>query len=435
MVNSKFEKMPIKIIFAQHLLPLEGEILSPGALAIQGDKILELGDPGALQKKIPEATVEAFEGKTLLPGLVNAHADLSLTDYNQYPHEPFETKDGHVLFTRWLINVSRFKAALPLSDQKSAIQKGLDLAVRSGATTLGDVCRYPIAISLYQSSGLRVVCLAEVENIQRQLAQEDFEQALAMIDEVQHGDHPRITAGLAPFSAFTLSKNLLRILANHAIQQKISLHLFAAISFCEMEFFYDSLGEITAVLFKEAGWEDKIPPPHRMTPIQYLHEIGVLKAKPAVVGCLHLGPTDSALLHHAGCIRVYIPSAFHFLKVGEVPWRKIFQEKIPWALGTWGRASGSTLNLWDEMRTVLYEMDDHDRAEAAEWIIRAATLGGARALSLDSQIGSLAKGKQADFIVLDTPEGDVSLAAGLIDQTRPEQLVASFVAGECVFRR
>jgi cytosine/adenosine deaminase-related metal-dependent hydrolase len=429
------QKSPLKIFIAQHVLPIEGEILSPGALVIQGDKILEVGASEEMKGKYPDALIERFEGKTLLPGLVNAHADLSLTDYSKYPHEPFETKDGNLLVTRWLINVSRFKASLTIPDQKNAILRGLELTLRSGVTTCGDVCRYPVAQSLYEDSGLRVVCLAEVENIQRNLAQEDFEQALALVDEIQHGENPRITAGLAPLSAYTLSKNLLRILANHAVQQEIPLHLQAALHFSEMEFFYDSLGEISAVLFKEAGWEDKIPPAHRMTPIQYLHEIGILKAKPSILGCLHLGPTDNAILNHAGCTRIYAPMAFQFLKVGELPWGKIFQDKVPWSLGTLGKASGSSLNLWDEMRMILYENEMGDRAQIADQILRAATLGGAKALQLEEKVGSLVKNKQADFIVVDTPSGDDSLTAGLIDQTREGSLVASFVAGERLSRR
>lgn len=426
---------PIQIFTARHLIPIAGDVLSPGALAVQAGRILDIGAPEALRQKYPDAAVREFPRHVLLPGLVNAHADLSLTHYDKYPHPLPETKDGRFLLMAWLINLSRFKAKLPIADQQKAVADGLEIARRSGTTALGDVCRFPVAVPLYEKSGLRVTVLAEIENLQRATAQEEFEQALALIDEVGHGGHPRLKPGLAPFSAFTISKNLLRILANHALQMKIPLHIVAALSFSEMEFFYDSQGEVTSVLFKEAGWgEERIPPPHHMTPIQYLHEIGLLMAKPAIVGALHLGPTDGALLGNAECPRVFAPLAFEKLQVGEVPWEKILKDRVPWALGTLGRAAGSSLDLWDEMRAVLYRLEGFaDRQAAGEAILRAATLGGARALGVEAEIGSFEKNKRADFLAVAAPEEGEPLAAALIQGIRPSEIVAAFVDGVALF--
>jgi 5-methylthioadenosine/S-adenosylhomocysteine deaminase len=202
-----------------------------------------------------------------------------------------------------------------------------------------------------------------------------------------------------------------------------------------MEFFYDSLGEISSRLFKEAGWEENIPHPHRMTPVQYLQEIRLLRAKPALIGCLHLGPTDAAILQHSGCLRLFSPKAFHHLQVGEVPWEKIISDGVPWALGTLGKPWGGSGNLWDEMRFILNEAPEEKRAQYAEAILRAATLGGARALGLEARVGSLLPGKEADFIVIPSPQGDGSLEAGIVDQIHGTQILASFIGGEAVLAR
>ncbi|MCE9624572.1 MAG: amidohydrolase family protein, partial [Deltaproteobacteria bacterium] len=229
------QQSKVRIVTAQHLIPVEGENLSPGGVAFQGGRILEVGAPDALRAKYPDAEVQDYPRHTLIPGLVNAHADLSLTHFEKYPHPLPDTQEGRVLYTAWLINVSRFKSKLPIVDQQKAVREGIETVRKSGVTTLGDLCRYPVAMPIYQESGLRVVVLAEIENIQRATAQEEFEQALALVDEVEHSGNPRLMAGLAPFSAFTLSKNMLRILANHAVQMKIPFHIHAAISFSEME--------------------------------------------------------------------------------------------------------------------------------------------------------------------------------------------------------
>ncbi|MFO1463433.1 MAG: amidohydrolase family protein [bacterium] len=435
MENSVPQQSQVQIVVAQHLIPIEGERLSPGALAFQGGRILEVGSPEALRARFPEAEVREYPRHILLPGLVNAHADLSLTHFSKYPHPLPDTQEGRFLFTAWLINVSRFKAKLSIPDQQKAIAEGLEIVKRSGVTALGDVCRYPVAMPLYEASGLRVTVLAEIENIQRSLAQEEFEQALALIDEVERAGKPRLRAGLAPFSAFTISKNMLRILANHAVQLDIPFHLMAALAFSEMEFFYDSQGEVTSVLFQEAGWgPERIPPPHHMTPVQYLHEIGLLKARPALLGCLHLGPTDAAILGNANCERIYAPLSFEKLQVGEVDWPKALADGVSWALGTWGKASGTTLDLWDEMRAAFFGMEEKiPRQAAAQAILRAATLGGAKALRQEAEIGSLKKNKRADFLLVETPEAEDCLEAALLELTRPSRIAASFVEGLPIF--
>ncbi|MDX1386010.1 MAG: amidohydrolase family protein [bacterium] len=420
----------MKIFTADHLITMEGEVLSPGAMLVQEGLIQSLGAPEVLQKENPEASVESFSGHCLLPGLVNAHSDLSLSNYPSSLNDSFKMNDGRMLLMPWLVNLSRFKTGMAIPEQQEAVEKGLNIQKTHGVTTLGDRCRYPAVINRYENSGLRVVCLVDIENIQRVRAQEEFEQALALVDEILHGKHPRVTAGYAPFSAYTLSKNMLKILADHAVNQGVPLHLIAALSFSEMEFFYDSMGEISAILFKEAGWSEKVPPPHRMTPVQYLQEIGLLRAKPGLVGCLHLGPTDAAILENTESFRIFSPRAFQTLQVGDIPWIKIFQEDLPWALATLGVAWGGSMNLWDEMRSVFFSLESEDREALAAWILKAATLGGAQALNLGDRVGSLGPGKLADFMVIPVPEGD-GLFAGILDQTR-DGVVASFVAGERV---
>lgn len=412
------------------MIPIEGPALFPGALLIEGETIRALGDPKKLQMDFPDATLEEFPDAILMPGLVDAHTDLSLSHFDIRSNENFKMSDGRILLMPWLIQLSRYKSKLTILDQQKAVADGLKFVKSRGVTAVGDRCRYPGVIPQYGESGLRVVCLAEVENIQRPLAQEEFEQALALVDEIIHADHPRLKAGYAPFAAYTLSKNLLKILAEHALTQKLPLHIFTAMSFSEMEFFYDSLGEISAVLFREAGWAEKIPPPHRMTPVQYLQEIGFLRARPALVGCLHLGPTDDALLNHSGALRVFAPKAFHYLQLGEIRWNKILESKTEWALGTLGKAWGSSQDPWDEMRFVLNEFEGEIRGSIAQNLLQAATLGAAKALGLSADIGSLLPGKKADFILVSKPTGNEFSFADLIDQTREGSVHASYVSGK-----
>jgi cytosine/adenosine deaminase-related metal-dependent hydrolase len=83
------------------------------------------------------------------------------------------------------------------------------------------------------------------------------------------------------------------------------------------------------------------------------------------------------------------------------------------------------------MRAAFYDMEDKiPRQAAAEAILRAATLGGARALRYAEEVGSLKKNKRADFLLIESPEGEGCLPAELIEQTRPERITTSFVDGQ-----
>ncbi len=97
------------------------------------------------------------------------------------------------------------------------------------------------------------------------------------------------------------------------------------------------------------------------------------------------------------------------------------------ALGTDSRASSPDLSLLAEMRHVARTFPTLSRAT----ILELGTLGGARALGLDAQIGTLAPGKQANLAVVALPEADPPVPCELLlDGTGP--VTATWVRGERV---
>lgn len=416
----------MKLYQVAYLFNSDKTCFAPGALVVEEGQVVDIGELDFIKKQYPSAEILDYSQYTLLPGLVDAHSDLSLSLKDFSPKDFQQKHHGDFRWMPWVVEVSRYKAQLDTHQQRQAVAQGLEEVRSQGITTLGEVCRYPVVFPQYESSGLRVAVLAEVENIQRPQAQEDFEQALAMAEEIEEKANPRLSPGLAPFSAYSLSKHLLRLLADHAFHQNWPLHLQVAMSFAELEFFYDSMGEIPAVLFKEAGWQDKIPPPHRMTPVGFLKEIGFFKSSPSLVGCLHLGPSDEEIIKANSCIRILSPQAFKKLHLGEVDWKKLFEEQVPWAWASLGRAWGGSVNPWKEMLTVLEIFDSSQQEEAAWWILQAFTQNGARALGLKEKAGCLKKGVWADFVLV-ASQGSSSLPA-LIKE--PPKVEACFVAGQ-----
>ncbi len=420
----------MKVYLSQYLLPISSDPIENGGIVVEQDRIREVGPAEELIKKYPKAEKINFEQKALLPGLVNAHCHLELQNAPSFE----STGDGEFLgqpnFVRWLIRASKHQDSLKPNEKRASIQTGLQIMKDAGITTVADHTTYEGALACYRDSGLRVVAYPEVMNLNRKLTQDRFESALGLVDEILAADNPKLRVGLAPYAPYTLSKNLLKIFYQHLKQLGVPVQIHASESFSEMEFFYDSKGDIAHTLFPHIGWGDNLPPPHQKTPIQYLHSIEFLQAKPALVGCVHLGPTDLSLIAHSGSSIVYCPRSNQALQLGRSPVRKMLSNKIPVGLGSDHLFSEDSLLIWEEMRAAL-EYNQGTDALTPEEVLKMATLGGACNLGLEKQIGSLDKGKLADFIVVKTPKETTlsRLAEDLIQKTRRDDISQRFVGG------
>ena len=229
--------------------------------------------------------------------------------------------------------------------------------------------------------------------------------------------------GLAPAAPYLLSRNLLKIISQQARDLSLPIQMHVAESFSEMEFFFDSQGAIANDLFPALGWRE-LPPAQRKTPTQYLADIGFFEAPVTIIGGLHLSASDFPLLARHLARIVYCPTLNHVMKHGMLPLGKLVESGIPIGLGTgiWNTRLG--FSLWDEMRLALKH--GSQPLPTPEELLRMATIGGARALGLDHLVGTLEKGKKADYVVVRMAtkrENEKDLIAHLIQETEPQHIL------------
>lgn len=137
-------------------------------------------------------------------------------------------------------------------------------------------------------------------------------------------------------------------------------------------------------------------------------KLGLLQAKTILAHCIHLSPRELAAIKKAKCGIAHCPTSNVFLNSGIFPMGEVMKYGIPSGLGS-DVGGGPTLSLFEVMRQTIASQRElaHFKPELAfggitpENVLFLATLGGARAMSLDTQIGSLDPGKKADFMVLD----------------------------------
>jgi len=183
-------------------------------------------------------------------------------------------------------------------------------------------------------------------------------------------------------------------------------------------------------LYTAAGW-DMILAPKARSSFELLRRIGILNPAFLAVHAVHVDDQDIALIKRSEASIAHCPRSNHEIGVGTMPLRKFLDARISVGLGTDSLASSPTLNLWDEMR---YAYQVHRRSGVTlRDIFHMATLGGARALGMDQEIGSLEPGKKADIIALSLPRKNTGdLYSDLLRETNT--CIMSMVNGHVVYR-
>lgn len=413
----------MELITANFVLPIDHDPIPNGAVAVEGTKIAAVGTLSDLKAQYPNAAVRTFTSHVLMPGLVNAHAHLDLTY--------FLGEDDN--FIHWLISMLKYQRTAEMAQLIPAIQRGLSQVIASGTTCVGDFASCEATFQLAKEMGVRTVIFPTITGGLGVQAQDRFESALALVEKYldEKEDEGTIHTGLGPLAPYLLSRNLLKITSQHAKELGVPLMIHVTESFSEMEFFFDSQGPIGTELFPSIGWGDELPPAFRKTPIQYLNDIGFLDAQPTIIGGIHLGARDFALLARHMCRVVFCPRANRVFEHGKFPWTKLHDNGIPVALGTEATSNPPDFNLWQEMKAVLEGELASDKPTAKD-LLHMGTMGGARALGLGHRIGSLTPGKLADMIVVEMPEmvDPHFLHDALIRQTTPLHVRLVMVNGQ-----
>lgn len=418
----------MEIITASYALPMTNgaPVIENGAIAVELGRIHSFGTLSDLEKSFPDAEVTDYPNHVLLPGLVDTHCHLDLINF--YEGFGADAEGSSQDFIDQIVASIEYKHGTDPEKVMAGIQKGINRLIETGTTCVGDMTHFEGSFHLLHEAGLRAVVFPEILAGRSEAAQSRFEVALALVDKYTDASHDRIRVGLGPYAPYLLSRNLLKIISQHARDSGIQLQIHAAESFAEMEFFFDSQGPIATELFPTLGWQD-LPPAQHKTPVQYLSEIGFLEAPAAIVGGLHLSASDFPILRRQLARVIYCPKANHLMKHGNFPFGKLREFGIPVGLGTdwWGAHRG--YSLWDEMRLALKE--GSTPLPTARELIQMATIGGARCLGLDHLTGTLEEGKKTDYIIIHSPQfqSEDDFYARIVAETEPHHVKRVVVSG------
>jgi len=409
-------------------------IVDEGAVAVDDDRISYVG-PAAEAPDPADAEVVDADGGVVMPGLVDAHAHTS--------HTLLRGGAQDVPEIEWMNRaLGPLSAQADDADRVAGARLGVLEAVRGGATT---VCEYAgrvgtLVEEVYRPLGVDVVAVETINEVPddrsdlgpRELYpfdRDQGEQALARAEELfdQFGDDPLVTPAYGPQALDMVSPELLETVQRHAKERDAKLHLHTA------------QGEREAIQIEERYGADE-------STVSVLAELDLVDETLVAVHCHGATPAERERLAAGGASMLGCPSSIAAID-GIVPPVAEFREYgAAVGVGTDQAPGPGHHSMFREARTAatLSKVEHTDPTALPAWAaLRMATVGGARALGIDDEVGTLEEGTRADLIVLDTdrlstaPVVDSPLhtaVPNLVYSTTGREVRDSFVAGQPLLR-
>jgi len=173
-----------------------------------------------------------------------------------------------------------------------------------------------------------------------------------------------------------------------------------------------------------------LPEPPGRSPVEWLDLHGVLGPSTLCIHAVTVNQPDLDRLAGRGVAIAHCPRSNRRHGHGPAPLAAMFQRGLPLGVGTDSVASVAPLDLLAEVRAAR-----RLAGLTADAALQLATIGAARALGLDREIGSLTPGKWGDLVVMDLPAPvDAARLADTLLSRRPADVHATFVAGREVWR-
>lgn len=392
---------------------MDRAIIRDGAVAFVGDCILEVGTSRELIRAHPDAAVCDCGDSVILPGLINPHVHLELSDV------PRPAVAGRV--ADWLIEVIN---ASPQGDDAARVGKaaaaGIDQCLRFGVTTVGDITRQPaLSRPVLAASPLRAVSFGEVQAMAGR--RELLEPRLAVAADRAH-ETDRLRVGISPHAPYSIEPaGYARCLElARAGGMRLATHL--AESPDEARFLAEHTGSFRKLWQFLDAWDDAVPRFAR-GPIRFARSIGLLDAPTLLAHVNYCDDDELSVLAAGGASVVYCPRTHNYFAHPPHRWRDMLAAGVNVAVGTDSLASTPDLNVVDDLRLLRRIAPEVPAADL--W--RLVTTRAARALGMEALVGSISPGKAADLVCFPVDDRADPPASILDDASVPSHV---WIAGE-----
>lgn len=402
------------VVKAKYIIAGEGNVLVDHSLLIEDRKIAAIEPSG----KLKADKVYNLGRAVLMPGLINCHTHLELTDLGK----PVTRRQD---LTMWLDEVRELRDATDNKDLIKSSQKGVEAAIEYGTTTIVDHANSANSYIPLKESGLRVFLLFEMVGFPEHL----YESKAKLLDEriamVEEGDF--LKWGVAPHSAYGVSERLLKKCSAIAQESDCIISVHASEHEGEVELFETGGGPFIDFLTRLGSDFSKWKAPG-VTPVEYLHKLGLVTGRTLMVHCNYLHGSDFKIIKNAGAAAVYCPRSHFYFYHRYHPFKKLLAEGVRVVFGTDSMVSNWSLDMLEELKFVYHSYE----GLAPIQLVRMATADAASALGLDDKVGTLAPGMEADICAVHIPKSFTDPLKSLLDQR--SRNIFTMTAGNLLYR-
>lgn len=388
-----------------------------GDILIADGRITGIGETG----QTAETVIDAVDC-AVIPGFVQTHIHLCQT--------LFRGAADDLALIDWLKQrVWPMEAAHSSTSIAASARLVIAELIKGGTTcalTMETVNHTAEVFKIVEETGFRATvgkCMMdkgdEVPSALQEQTANSIAESIALLEEWHGKADGRIRYCFAPRFAISCTRELLERVAVLARERGVMIHTHASENRTECE-----------IVQEESGLRN----------IGYLDSLGLTGRHVALAHCVHLSVDEIETLRTTGTNVVHCPSSNLKLGSGMAPIAKLLELGVSVSLGADGAACNNRLDMFTEMRTaaLLQKVLHGPEVLPANRVLRMATIDGAKAMGLDSEIGSVEIGKKADLslVRLDrlhaTPVSDV--VSALVYSAEADDVDTVIIDGKLVKR-
>lgn len=377
-------------------------------MVVQHDQILFVGPYSKAQSFVTDRNCRVTDlGQgALIPGLINAHTHLEFSDLAQ------PLGQAGIPFTDWIrLIVSQRRrsqqaaeSAAPANSKSTAIARGIAESVASGVWGIGEIATQPWNLGDYQlgDESVALVCFLEQLGRDASLLNEKEQELDTFLNQTRNGrsDYPEsIRLAASPHAPYSVGRGLLEQICRQSCRVSAPVAMHLAETLDERELIESGSGSFVSLLQDFDAWD---PDTFQDCPsIAETIEILATAPRSLVVHGNYLNDSEIELIgsQNNPPSVVFCPRTHRYFGHADYPLDKLLNRNINVCLGTDSRASNPDLNLFAESQLVA-ELFPH---VSPRTILAMSTENGAKAIGIESTLGSLAIGKRQAMSFVSNP--------------------------------
>jgi 5-methylthioadenosine/S-adenosylhomocysteine deaminase len=398
------------------------EVLREAEIVISDRRIVKVG-PATRGGKVGVRKQLDARGKVVVPGFIHGHLHACQTLCRN-------RADGLELLDWLRERIWPHEAAHDAESMRAAADLTFLELIKSGATGLldmGSVHHYDQVFESARDCGIRLTGgKAMMDHGQgmpsalRETTDSSIAESLKLLEGWHGKEDGRLRYAFAPRFVLSCTEALMRQVGELALKHRVGIHTHASENPTECD-----------VVREKTGMDN----------VAYFGHLGMLGPHTTLAHCVWLTANEHRLLRESKTCVCHCPGSNLKLASGYAKIPELLEERVSLALGSDGAACNNNLDIFTEMRlaALIHKPRSGPTAVSALQVLEMATLGGARAIGMEGEVGSLEVGKRADLAILDllkphsAPAGD-DVVAQLVYSGQSRDVTDVMIDGRLVMK-